>query len=61
MKDRNWQYLVGAVWIGFALAQAGLGVAKSDPWTATMYAGLSIACTLLGASYLWHDRVTVFR
>lgn len=61
MKEKNWQYLVGAVWIVFALISTGVGVLEDDLWLATMNAVVSIAMTLLGSAYFWHDRFTVFQ
>jgi hypothetical protein len=61
VEERLWQYLMGAVWIVLALVWAGLGVLENDLWLASAHAVLSIATTLLGAAFLWHDRFTVFQ
>jgi len=61
MKEKNWQYLVGALWIVFALVNAGAGVLQDDLWLASLSAVVSIAMTLLGSAYFWHHQFTVFQ
>lgn len=61
MKEKNWQYLVGAVWIVLALVNAGVGVLEDDLWLASMHAVVAIAMTLNGSAYFWNDRFTVFQ
>ncbi|WP_435346335.1 hypothetical protein [Haloarchaeobius sp. HRN-SO-5] len=51
----------GIVWIVFAFVNAGIGVKASDPQVAAIFAFLSIAWTLLGAAFVWHERIPVLQ